>query len=494
MTPLMMLALSACATDPGALQLSTGAVDLGLIDTTTDDAVVHEIELQNGGTGPLALVAAEVVLTDGLEVALDHALPLTLGAGETTPLQVTATPLRRGLGDATVRVYADDPDTPTRDLLLHTEALAPEAVVEGADLLEYGAGCDQSWTGTLTNRGDRTLRLEGVWAESAAGDLAIQAGSLAQTLAPGESQSLTLTVPDDWYSDAQIDVVVATNDVFAPQVRTPIDTVCTSEWVGQIFWQASGLVDVLVVADLSESSDQRIYVDQLRDELPEALQAWHDSELDLRLGAVLDADGGLAWADLAGSPETLASELDGWLAPAAETTLTFEPFDRAQRALAEQPSFRRTGSTLMVWMLDSQDRGSAADVTAVLEDWSRNLDAAEAMRVHGLVADAGCDAPPTDGAVSAAVALTGGLEDGICDDSYLPWLRGIVDQHMEPVRLIPLPAEPFWHSLRVRMNSILLPLESLAYEQPVLLVDEGVEWGPGDYLDIKYVIDAQCLP
>ena len=41
------------------------------------------------------------------------------------------------------------------------------------------------------------------------------------------------------------------------------------------------------------------------------------------------------------------------------------------------------------------------------------------------------------------------------------------------------------------MNSILIPLD---YERPMLSVDESLEWGPGDYLDIKYVIDKQCAP
>jgi hypothetical protein len=42
------------------------------------------------------------------------------------------------------------------------------------------------------------------------------------------------------------------------------------------------------------------------------------------------------------------------------------------------------------------------------------------------------------------------------------------------------------------MSSILLPLEYLDSVASMLVVDDAFEWGPGDYLDIKYVIDGQC--
>lgn len=488
------LALLACAGGSGAFQLSTGAVDLGLIDTTVTRDAATTVELQNAGDAPLAVVAAEVVFADGVSVSLDHELPLTLAPGQISELTATVTPTRRGIGDATVRVYAADLDRPSLDLLLHTEALAPKAVIDGESALDYRASCGQGWTGTVSNHGDRDLVLEDLRGDSAAGAVDITGFLAGQVLGPGETAALSFDLPDAWYNDIDVDLVLATNDVFEPESRFDVDTTCVSDWVGLIYWQVSGAVDLMVVADHTRGGGSDDYVAQLRSELGAVLAQVLASGLDVRLGVALDDAGGLAWLDVAGDLAPLQDQVDGWFDAASGSTGGFQPYEVTQAALQANGDFLRADASLMVAMLDPGDQPPDEDPAVYAQRWELPLGRWEHLRIHGLVPAEGCGDPTGGAFVRDGVAWTGGVSGSLCDSSYVPWFDAILDQHLTPERRIPMPEDPFWESLRVRISSVLIPAEYLSYQAPTLMSDQAVAWGPGDYVDIKYVVDQQCLP
>jgi len=493
MTP-ALLALLACAAGDGAFQLSTGAVDLGLVDTTTTAEVSYTVELQNAGEGLLDVIAAETLIAEGVTVSLAHELPLTLAAGELTELTVTLAPIARGIGDATVRMYASDLVNPSLDLDLHVESLAPQAYIEGDTTLSYSANCGQGWHGSVSNRGDRPLVLEDLRGESAAGDVPITGFLKGDVLGPGESAELAFDVPDDWYNDFDVELILATNDVFSPETRHTVHTVCESDWIGFIYWQVSGAVDLVLVADHSAAGRSKGYVSQLRSEMRAILDQLLASGLDVRLGMATDDQGALAWVDLVGDSETLAAQVDGWFDQAEGSDFGFRPYEVTQQVLDANPDFQRPASSLMVAMLDDEDQTHPEEVTDYTERWSLLVDEWEHLRIHGLVPGEGCGEATGGTLVPDGIEQTGGVAGGLCDSSYQPWVDDILAQHIEPQRRIPMPQDPFLESLRVRMNSILLALEDMDYQAPTLTVAESIEWGPGDYLDVKYVVDKQCLP
>jgi hypothetical protein len=494
----LLLTFLACVSGEGAFQLSTGAVDLGLIDTSLTPTVEYTIEIQNAGDGVLDVVGAEIISTDGLDISLDHGLPLALEPGELSEFTVFVTPTRRGISDATIRIFAGDLVNPSRDLLLHADALAPFAVLDGEPNLDYNANCNQGWDGEVTNMGDRQLVVDSLVGTSALGNVTVS-GLLAGTvLLPGETVEIHFDVPESWYDDTDINLVLTTNDAFIPEVEFMVETVCGSNWVGMIFYQVSGLVDLLMVADLSYSGSQTDYVAILRAEMQEYIEQIQSSGLDVRIGLTLDNTGTMAWTDIVGDSETLAAEIETWFANAELVQPGFRPFERAEKALDGNPDFRREDSSLMIVMLDDtveeEDDEASGYASGYAEGWSLSVGVWETLRIHGLVPDENCADSTGGDTLAAGIETTGGIAGGLCDSSYVAWFQEILDQHVAPQRFISLPADPFMDSMRARMNSILVPIENLDYTDPILSVDETIEWGPGDYLDIKYVVDKQCLP
>jgi hypothetical protein len=488
----LLLSLVACVGGEGAFQLSTGAVDLGLLDTTVTTEISYTVELQNAGGGTLDVIAAEAIGADGVTVALAHELPLTLASGEFTELTVTLTPTARGVGEATVRIYAADLESPSLDFALRLESLAPEAYIEGDTSLAYAANCGHGWDGTVTNRGDRSLVLEDLRGESAAGDAEIMGFQSGEVLGPGESTALAFDLPGDWYNDVDIELVLTTNDIFVPESLHTIAAVCDSDWVGFVYRQVSGSVDLMLVADHSADSGIAPYVSQLRSEMGAIIDRLLASGLDVRLGMATNDQGALAWVDLTGDSETLAAQVDGWFDIAEGSGRGFQSFEVAARVLEAHPEFQREESSLMVAILDEGDQPHPEGFTYYIERWSSPLDTWEHLRIHGLVPGESCSEVVGGTMLEEGVAATGGVAGGLCDSSYLPWVDDILAQHIEPERNIGMPQDPFLESLRVRMNSVLIPLDELDYQAPILTVGDAIEWGPGDYLDVKYVVDKQC--
>ncbi|MGB6219829.1 choice-of-anchor D domain-containing protein [Haloferula sp.] len=210
------ITLNAIGEDPEIAVELTGGVDLQTDISTVPlpDTLVGE------STAPVTLTVRNLgnVALGGLSLSLDGPdssdfalggvpFPSSIDPGASADFTLTFSPSVVGARSANLVITSDDRDENPFSLLLAASGLAPEITVSpetgspfvtGTSTIPFGnialGGSSAPYTVVIRNDGSAPLfgiaaSLEG----SAPGDFSLQTSALADTLAPGESASLTIT-------------------------------------------------------------------------------------------------------------------------------------------------------------------------------------------------------------------------------------------------------------------------------------------------------------
>jgi hypothetical protein len=129
-------------------------VDFG--DLTVGNASTQEITLQNNGDVNLTVTSWEILGTDagmfGVASGGSHPCgqtPVVLTPGSSCTLDATFTPASGGDKTATLRVYSNDPETPSADVVLNGSGLAYTKITvltpNGKEIFGTGERVDITW-------------------------------------------------------------------------------------------------------------------------------------------------------------------------------------------------------------------------------------------------------------------------------------------------------------------------------------------------------------
>jgi len=195
----------------GSSQLSLSATALNFGNVLVNGSVTQAVALKNAGTNDVQIT--QIAVTGGAFSLSSVAVPVTLSAGQSMPLEATFAPTAAGTASGAITI-ASNAQNATATVALngsavaasYTMSLSPSSVNFG----NVNAGSNTTQTVQLSNTGNSSVTVTRV-AASGAG---ISVGGLGApvTLAPSKSVTLTVTFAPTAAGATAGSVTVTNND------------------------------------------------------------------------------------------------------------------------------------------------------------------------------------------------------------------------------------------------------------------------------------------
>jgi len=128
-----------------------------------------DLNLTISNSGACDLAVSNITLTPGADFLLPSVLsyPVVIHAGDSIQVPIRFQPLTKGDKNATVRIFSDDPLTPTKTVLISGKALAPAIIVNDPILFDKTCpGNVNNQTLTIGNSGQCDLIVKSITSDS----------------------------------------------------------------------------------------------------------------------------------------------------------------------------------------------------------------------------------------------------------------------------------------------------------------------------------------
>ncbi|WP_161782621.1 choice-of-anchor D domain-containing protein [Halococcus sediminicola] len=204
--------------------LSPSSNDYGEIPTGSANTTTFTVT--NDGTAPLDVSGTSITGADAAAfTVVGGGGAFTLGPGESRELTVEFAPESTGTKSARLEVRSNDPDQPTVSSDISGTGIESNIAVDPANL-DYGDVVNDgnaTQTVTVTNDGTAPLAISGTSiGGDDAGAFTITDGGGPFTLAPGESQEVTVQFAPTTTGEKNAQLVVESDDPDQPTVTVPL--------------------------------------------------------------------------------------------------------------------------------------------------------------------------------------------------------------------------------------------------------------------------------
>lgn len=201
-----------------------------VFDATAPGATNTKVAtVTNHGGGTLLVSDIQITGANATDFSADSsaagAFPIALGPGEWFAVQVTFAPGAAGDHQAVMSVLSNDPATPQKDVPLQTVGLAGN-LDASPNPLNMTAQTNQSSTGaiTLSNTGTADLTISGAALGPATSTFfTLGAATWPQTLAPGDSTTLSVTFAPTSNAAAAGSVDITSDDPDSPTTSVALN-------------------------------------------------------------------------------------------------------------------------------------------------------------------------------------------------------------------------------------------------------------------------------
>ncbi len=223
--PVANLAITAqgAAAPTPAVVLVPGSLDFMAVAVGSSSSLTSQV--QDTGGAPLTVSAITACSGTSGEFTWSPAAPFTVGAGQAQTLTVTYTPVDAGPDNGCLSLATDDPLHPTVNLGVTgsgTTTQAFPAIVLNPSSLDFGTvtvGTSAMRTSQVQNTGNAPLNVMGVAACSGTSGVFSWTPTGPFTVAPGQSQALTVTYAPTAVGTDTGCLTVASDDPSNPSVQ-----------------------------------------------------------------------------------------------------------------------------------------------------------------------------------------------------------------------------------------------------------------------------------
>ncbi len=487
-------------------------IDFESVDVLEDLEQVRLVRVGNVGDADLHIEDISLVDATG-PFDISSIQSVLLGPGDTTELQVSFDPGASGGFETWLRIDSDDPVTPTAEVKLLGEGIAPAIELDPVSY-DFGTswvGCESELELTVTNVGSAELVVHGLEYHTASEELKLgEIGDLngadvgLMTLAPAEFQELFVSyLPTDEYADTGY-LQVDSNDPDQPTVQVRQDG--SADIYGtqlDVYEQPiRGATDILFAVDKSGSMDQDLA--SVRDNFGVFVQTMVNLDSDFHVAFVVRDDGCVngsnLWIDNTFSETGAVNAVSDMLeAPAGSHTEM--GFTLLEHALAETGSggcnegFLREGAKLNVVGVSDEPEQSANSWSYYVTHFQSYVAAADDLVVHAVGGDypSGCGGnDPYIGFYEATVA-TGGQFLSICASDWASHLAALAEASAAILDSFALTAEPVPETIEVHVDGVTATL-GWSYDEAENQVVFDPDYVPegGATIEISYALRGDC--
>ncbi len=494
--------------------VDTALLDFGAIEVGDDSEHVHTVTVRNRGAADLHI--QEVGLADPDAPYLIRSIQSVLvPPGEASWFEVEYQPTTAAVDRARVVVDSDDPDTPSIEIPLLGEGIAP---VIAADPVSYDfgsveVGCQDELALGIVNLGNADLVLSGISYETEGAELQLegideldggQQGLV--TLGPAEVEVVHVSYqPLDESLDSAI-LSISSNDPLNPQLAL------TQQGEGlyygtttDVFQQPLvGSADIIFALDSSGSMEDDL--DGVLSNLTTFVSALLELDLDFHVAVTLADDGCIAgpdaWIHSGFSTDEVEAAIKAMADNGGQEASNAEAaFTLLEACLAEASSggcnegLLRDAAVLHLVGISDEPEQSAYDWSAYVALFQSYKDDADDLVIHAVGGDypGGCGggtATAYTGMYEATVA-TGGQFLSFCATDWASGLEVIADE--AGLERFPLSQEPVSETIVVRVDGVPCS-DSWTYDEEagaVVFDSDHLPTG-GANVEIEYATKGDC--
>ncbi|MFT4623295.1 MAG: hypothetical protein ACI8PZ_001951 [Myxococcota bacterium] len=463
---------------------------------------VETFTISNVGDGPLELDRVVIDVGEAFSILTDVS-GVILGPGESTPVDVSFTPLEANRNEGRALVLSDDPADPELPVDLVGRGAVPELLIDPPSY-DFGTGvipCDTVLDLALTNVGVEDLEIYGVGFE---GDQMVlnEALDLPVVLAPEESVPVQVVYSPAVIGAAWGELTVDSNDPRGLVVGDQRgETTYGSTNVDGFEIPENPPVDILFAVDQSCSmaDDQRRLATAFGDfiaEIDAVTGGWQIGVVTLDHGCF---NGGIlrnSTPDYYGKFEIAVSESGGLF----DTALTESLLQLSAKAAGKagggecNESFLRPDALLHVIVV-SDEREQSGDPEGYVAQMQGIKGDPNLLKVSAVVdIDASCGDQGADNGsagYAGAVAATGGLMLDICNDAWGARADELAVASLSGIGRYALSGDPEVDTIEVFIDGEPI-LSGWSYDASDNSIVLDAELDGGEFIEVSYEAFADC--
>jgi hypothetical protein len=470
------------------------------LDIGADPPASQEVRIQNGGSGPLAVMAPRIEGDDAFTVAGDA---VVLEPSESHAYAVVFDPQTPFAHEAKLILGSDAAGSTVTEVALHGEAVAPVIDPEASTLAmgEAYLGCSVVKSFAVQNNGNETLEFAPSFRVGSPEIALVNGGHLVQ-IAPGNAASIQVSYePVDANEDTAV-LVLDSTDPIRPLTEIEVSGVgasvpTQSDW----FESAPPSTDVVFVVDNSHSMSEE--QTELIDSIGSFVDALAASGVDYRIG-VITSDTSKFEDEVVtnGTPDpvtVLADQIAGLGTGGAGTTRSLQMlYDCVQPGsdCSEKEGFLRPDALLdAIVVADDPDESALTPEAYVDYLWTLKSDPALVRidAVAGAIPIQTCGTCSSPGfGYDEAVELTDGTYLDICGD----WddnLALLGSSAVSPASSrFELSETPDVDTIEVFVDGAPIAPGNWTYVGNAIQFDLAALPPPGAKIEVRYTVAPKC--